>query len=91
MNENAREAKALNEQEKETTMAGVEEMSEQQLEEVAGGLKKPIISISDHSCRANLGPRYKEKSVFGWNWYANCKICNKQFCLEWGPWSGDPD
>ena len=89
MNENIGEAKAINEPEKETTTAGVAGMSEQQLEEVAGGKKKSI--ISNHSCRAYLGPRYKEKSLFGWNWYANCIICNKQFCVEYGPWSGDPD
>ena len=89
MNENNIETKELNVQEKETISMDTTELSEQQMDEVAGGGLSS--KVKNHFCRENLGPRFKEKSTFGWNWCASCKICGKVKVLERGPWSGDPD
>ncbi len=89
MNENTREAKAIKGQETETIKAGVTVLDEEQLAEVAGGgLKLQYIS---HICNNHLGPSYKRKSLFGWNWYAKCQICKCEIKVKEGPWSGDPD
>ena len=88
MNENTREAKAINGQETKTIEAGVTEMSEQLMENVAGGMQG---ASKSHGCRNNLGRWYKKKSLFGWNWYAKCKICKAEIKVKDGPWSGDPD
>ena len=88
MNENTREAKAINGQETKTIEAGVTGLDEEQLAEVAGGIQPKSKS---HGCRDNLGRWYKKKSWFGWNWYAKCKICKGEFKVKDGPWSGDPD
>jgi len=88
MNENTREAKAIKGQETETIKAGVTVLDEEQLAEVAGGVKNRIRA---HICKSNLGPSYKKKSTFGWNWYAKCQICKCEIKVKEGPWSGDPD
>ena len=90
MNENTREAKAINGQELKPIEAGVTGLDEEQLAEVAGGFRERGYR-SSHTCRDNLGPSYKRKSTFGWNWYAKCKICNREKKVKNGPWSGDPD
>ena len=89
MNENTREAKAIKGQETETIKAGVTVLDEEQLAEVAGAGRRH--SFPSHNCMSNLGPSYKKKSTFGWNWYAKCKICKSVVKVEYGPWSGDPD
>ncbi len=88
MNENTREAKAINGQETKTIKAGVTVLDEEQLAEVAGGVRE---KFNIHICMRNLGPSYKKKSLFGWNWYAKCKICKSEIKVKDGPWSGDPD
>jgi hypothetical protein len=86
MNENTREAKAINGQELKPIEAGVTGLDEEQLAEVAGGIVRQRLRHNHE-----YGPRYKKKSLFGWNWYAVCKVCKKEVEVEKGDWSGDPD
>lgn len=88
MNENTREANAIKGQELKPIEAGVTGLDEEQMVKVAGG---GLMGTPSHICRANLGSSYKRKSLFGWNWYAKCKICKCEFKVKDGPWSGDPD
>ncbi len=57
------------------------------MEDVSGGVVKDFSS----GCKHKLGPRYKKKSFFGWNWYATCSRCKKEVQVEEGNWFGDPD
>jgi hypothetical protein len=86
MNENTREANAINGQEPKPIEAGVTGLDEEQLAEVAGGGINHGVGHTHE-----YGPRYKKKSWFGWNWYAKCKICKAEIKVKDGPWSGDPD
>ena len=73
---------------KEVINGDMTEMNAQQLEDVSGG----IVEGGGVSCFHNkLGPRYKKKSLFGWNWYAICSRCKQEVQVEEGDWFGDPD
>ena len=71
--------------EKEIIKDDVTELSAQQLDDVTGGMNRP------YKCHHDFGPRYKKKSLFGWNWYAVCSKCGVEVRIEEGPWSGSPD
>ncbi len=73
---------------KEVINGNITEMNAQQLDGVSGG----VIGGAGPGClHEKLGPRYKKKSFFGWNWYAVCSNCKCEVMVKEGPWSGSPD
>ncbi len=73
---------------KEVINGDMTEMNAQQQEDVSGGLVEGGgVSCLNHK----LGPRYKKKSLFGWNWYAFCSKCKCEVFVKEGPWSGSPN
>ena len=69
-------------------ITGAAELKPQQMEDVPGGGGFLKNTGCNHE---KVGPRYKKKSLFGWNWYAICSRCKQEVQVEEGDWFGDPD